>query len=89
VIGTGPNAQTVIEWVFDAGLTSEKRQLEQHTAKELGQWVEKQAATDPTGEHASDPHAALLSRIAELAARTGTDHVHPEPTGDGCEGPSD
>ena len=40
-VGQGPAAQLVEEWAVDKALLSEFRELEEHTARELGQWVEK------------------------------------------------
>lgn len=88
-VGSGEDFTLVREYAFDKALFDAFQDLEQHTAKELGQWVDKQAATDPTGEHASDPHTALLSRIAELAARAATYQDNHEPPGDGGESPPD
>ena len=45
MIGSGPNAYEVEEYVFDAALTREIRELEKHTSQELGQWTEKKDLT--------------------------------------------
>jgi transposase-like protein len=38
VVGSGRNAILIEEWVFDAPLMREIRSLEEHAARELGQW---------------------------------------------------
>ncbi|MES2458979.1 MAG: hypothetical protein V4671_00235 [Armatimonadota bacterium] len=38
VTGSGTSAMLLEEWVFDAALMREIRSLEEHTARELGQW---------------------------------------------------
>lgn len=40
-IGTGPNARQVTEYVFDAALMRELRELEKQIAQDAGQWSEK------------------------------------------------
>jgi hypothetical protein len=55
-LGRGEDFQVVEEYALDTGLLAELRQLEQHTAKELGQWVEKVAPTTPDGAR---PYADL------------------------------
>lgn len=78
---------TVLDYAFDRALMAELRAHEEQAAKELGQWVEKTAATDPSGDHAAgDPHTELLGRIAELATRARVRENHPEPAGSGSEG---
>jgi hypothetical protein len=77
-VGVGPHAQLVEEWALDTGLAESMRKLEQHTATETGDWVEKRAATDPSGAHAADDAAAaLLGRIAGLIERSAA-HGDPE-----------
>jgi hypothetical protein len=39
-LGSGPSAQVVEEYEFDAALVGEIRKHEEHAAKELGQWSE-------------------------------------------------
>lgn len=74
-LGRGEDFQVVEEYAVDTGLLSEMRQLEQHTAKEKGEWVDKTAPTDPSGEHAySDPNGDLTSRIAGIAAALRARH---------------
>lgn len=41
IIGSGPRAKMIAEFVFDAALAKEERLCEEHAAKELGQWLEK------------------------------------------------
>lgn len=40
-LGYGRSQEIVEEYVLDAALLAELRKLEEHTAKELGQWTEK------------------------------------------------
>jgi len=49
-LGRGEDFQVVEEYTVDTGLLGELRQLEQLTARELGQWVEKVAPTTPDGQ---------------------------------------
>jgi phage terminase small subunit len=55
-VGMGQAARLVEEWTVDTGLLAELRQLEQHTAKELGQWTERNELTGKGG-------APLLIRV--------------------------
>ena len=48
-IGAGPNAEKVDEYAFDAALLKELREHEKQAAQELGQWVDKNALTNPDG----------------------------------------
>ncbi len=41
-VGTGKNAETVEEYVFDAALFKARESARMYVAKELGQWVERQ-----------------------------------------------
>jgi len=67
------------EWAVDNGLLSEMRQLEQHTAKELGQWVEKTdqtaAALILTPEQlmglSDDDLNTYLARLSQGTGRSG------------------
>lgn len=53
-IGAGKDQYEVEEWAVDTGLLRELRAHEEQAAKELGQWVQKMAPTDPTGEKEYD-----------------------------------
>lgn len=77
-VGQGPSAQLREEWSVDTGLLSEFRQLEQQVAKEMGQWVDKQAPTDPTGEH---PYEQLSDEALERRVRGLLDGSRPPPGG--------
>lgn len=74
-VGQGPMARLMEEWAVDTGLLSEMRALEQQAAREMGQWVDKIAPTNPTGdksyEHLSDDELDQRLR-AVLAADTST-----------------
>lgn len=48
VVGSGRNAMLLEEWVFDAALMREMRSLEEHAARELGQWQPDKAVIAPT-----------------------------------------
>lgn len=50
VVGGGDNARAVDEYEFDAALVREERAHEEQAAKELGQWVDKLAPTNPSGD---------------------------------------
>lgn len=54
------------EWAFDSALTSEMRQAEKQAAQEMGQWVEKLAPTNPTGETAYEPIDLKRLSVDEL-----------------------
>lgn len=74
VVGTGRNALQVDEYEVDTSLLAEMRATEKQAAQELGQWVEKLAPTDPTGEKEYQDHRAELERrlAGLIAARTET-----------------
>ena len=42
VVGTGRTAIEVTEYVVDTALLRETRSIEEHTAREMGQWTDKQ-----------------------------------------------
>ncbi len=56
------------EWAFDSALMSEMRQAEKQAAQEMGQWVEKLAPTNPTGEAAYEPIDLKRLSVDELRA---------------------
>lgn len=41
VVGTGRAAREVVEYVVDTALLREMRSIEEHTARELGQWTDR------------------------------------------------
>ena len=41
VVGTGRAATEIVEYVVDTALLRETRSLEEHTAREMGQWTDK------------------------------------------------
>jgi len=45
-VGYGPLQRFVDEYALDAALLAELRKLEEHTAKELGQWTEKHEVSE-------------------------------------------
>ena len=57
LLGRGEDAQLVEEYKVDDGLLRELRELEKHSATELGQWMEKQ-------EHSGQ---VAVQRIVEVA----------------------
>ena len=48
-VGSGPAAEIVEEFVFDAALAKAMLELEKQAAQEAGQWVDKVAPTSPDG----------------------------------------
>lgn len=71
-IGSGPAAEKVDEYEFDAALLKELREHEKQAAQELGQWTEKKEHTGKGGgpiEYADLSDAELDRRIAEVEAR--------------------
>jgi len=48
-VGRGEDARVLEEWAVDTGLLAELRQLEQLTAKELGQVIERSEVTGKNG----------------------------------------
>jgi hypothetical protein len=48
-LGQGPSAITVEEYVFDAAVFKELREIEKHASQELGQWTEKKELSGPEG----------------------------------------
>jgi len=54
------------EWAFDAALMREMRAHEEQAAKELGQWVDKVAPTDPSGQKSYEPIDLARLSVDEL-----------------------
>lgn len=54
-VGHGDGFQLIDLYQVDTGLLSEARAHEKQAAQELGQWVEKVAPTDPTGQKPQAP----------------------------------
>lgn len=78
-VGRGDDYQVVEEWAVDTGLLAELRQVEQHTAKELGQWIDH---TDQIGAQllltpeqlvalSDDELHTHLTRLSQSAGRRG------------------
>lgn len=63
----GKNGDRAI-YQFDAALFRERLKIREQLAKELGQWVEKQAATDPDGNAATSFTLAQILTLEELSA---------------------
>lgn len=71
-VGKGDDFQLIDTYSFDASLVKEMREHEKQAAQEVGQWVEKLAPTDPTGqeEYSGDFGPADRKRLVEsLLAR--------------------
>lgn len=62
-LGSGDALRIYEEWAVDTGLLAELRQLEQHTAKELGQWSDKAEIA-----HTVDITSLTDEQLADLAA---------------------
>lgn len=58
VVGVGPMAEAVTEYVADTAVTKERRELHKQAAQELGQWREKH-------EHTGEDGAPLLIVIGD------------------------
>jgi len=84
-----PGGATRERHEFDAAVLRELRELEKHTAQELGQWTEKKELTGKDGGplevKVDDARERLIARLASLAERrreAGSDS-RPEPDGSG------
>ena len=68
-----PSGGRVEEWAVDTALLKEMRETEKQAAQELGQWVEKIAPTDPSGQR---PFAGLTDeeidrQLENIAKKAG------------------
>ncbi|MGE4535422.1 hypothetical protein [Halomonas sp.] len=84
-----PGGATRERHEFDAAVLRELRELEKHTAQELGQWTEKKELTGKDGGplevKVDDARERLIARLAALAERrreAGSDS-RPESSGSG------
>jgi hypothetical protein len=84
-----PGGATRERHEFDAAVLRELRELEKHTAQELGQWTEKKELTGKDGGplevKVDDARERLIARLASLAERrreAGSDS-RPESSGSG------
>jgi len=71
-VGAGLMSQIVEEYAVDTGLLAELRNHEKQAAQELGQWTDKVAPTDPSGQNeyvglSADERAARLAALLERA----------------------
>lgn len=62
VLFSAKRSQVVYEYELDTGLLKELRELEKHSAQELGQWAEKHEISGPNG----GPIPYTLNHIASL-----------------------